>query len=695
MADSDSDYSLHTVDYLVVILTLLGIFALGLWSSRSANRGTSQGYFLAGRSMSWWLVGLSLYVSNIGSGTFIGVAGSAAVDGIAVVFYEFTGTSCLALLGFVFVPVYIASGAYTMPDYLQKRFGGQRIRVYIAIVQLLLMLFCYIAGEMYSGSLIIQVTLGWNVYASVIALLILTAIYTIAGGLTAVMHTDALMAIIILIGAFILMVISYAEMGSYYIFESLYMDSIPESTVAGNTSCGIPEAEVWHLFRPVDSSMPWPGVLFGIHILSAYYFCANQVLVQRALAAKNVTHAKAGTILAGYLKMLPIFLMVYPGMISRILHTDIVACVDPDECYEACGSYNGCSDVAYPYLILRLMPIVLKGLMLAAMLAGVMSSFTSIFNSASSLFTIDLWKVARPQCSSKEEMIVGRVVTLILVCVSIFWLPLIEAFGAGQLFIYLQSIASYLSPPMLAAFVLAISWERINEQGTFWGLMVGLLVGIVRMLRDFAFAPPKCDEEDTRPYMIQTVHYLHFAIFLFCLVLVCIILISLVTKPQPKEKLIGMTWWTRHQAAERMAMEAAEVMKTDPKLASYYDSISMRTLGKSAAKHIDMNEESTTLSGDNGQVIDDINDNGSNKEFSTMQEESGNDKEKSSVWTWMGRWFCGISENTKEEEHRNLVEEEHALDMMTLEEDPKWSRIVQVNCFIMLVVGGFVWGFYG
>ncbi|XP_070554553.1 sodium/glucose cotransporter 4-like [Ptychodera flava] len=678
-----TDGSLATVDYLVVILTLLGIFVLGLWSSRSANRGSSQGYFLAGRSMSWWVVGLSLYVSNIGSGTFIGISGAAAVDGIAVVVYEFTGTTCLALLGFIFVPVYIASGAYTMPDYLEKRFGGQRIRVYVAVVQLLLMLFCYIAGEMYAGSLIIQVTLGWNVYASVIALLILTAIYTVAGGLTAVMHTDALMAIIILIGAFILMVISYVEMGSYYLFESLYMDAVPSTTLAGNLSCGIPEAEAWHLFRPVDSSMPWPGVFFGIHILSGYYFCANQVLVQRTLAAKNLTHAQAGTILAGYLKILPMFLMVYPGMISRILHTETVACVDPDVCFEACGSYNGCSDVAYPYLILTLMPIVLKGLMLAAMLAGVMSSFTSIFNSASSLFTVDIWKMARPKCSANEEMVVGRVFTVILVCLSVLWLPLIEAFGAGQLFIYLQSIASYLSPPMLAAFILAICWERINEPGSFWGLMVGLVFGLVRMIRDFVYAPPKCDEEDTRPYLIRTVHYLHFAILLFCVTFVAIILVSLVTKAQSKDKLIGLTWWTRHNAAERIGREAREKELKEKLEQQYFDNIELQ--------HTDGSVQGVACSA--ADKTDQSDDEISTKESDVNIAEVSEDAE-SSVTDCLNRWLCGINKDAKDQEIQNQKEAEAAFEVMTMNEDPKWSRIAKINCLVMLCVSGFFWGFY-
>ncbi|XP_002736596.1 sodium/glucose cotransporter 4-like [Saccoglossus kowalevskii] len=574
MADTEYDTSVHVVDYIVVIVTLLAIFLLGLWSSRRANRSNTQGYFLAGRTMSWWLVGLSLYVSNIGSGTFIGVSGSASVEGIAVVFYEFSGTSCAALLGFVFVPVYIASGCYTMPDYLQKRYGGQRIRAYVAVTQLLLMMFCYIAGEMYAGALIIQVTLGWNVYASVIALLVLTAIYTVAGGLTAVMHTDALMAAIILVGAFILMVIN------------------------------------------------------------------------------------------------------------------IIACVDPDVCYEACGSYNGCSDVAYPYLILTLMPTFLKGLMLAAMLAGVMSSFTSIFNSASSIFTIDIWKTMRPKCSNKEEMIVGRVFTIILVCLSIFWLPLIEAFGAGQLFVYLQSIASYLSPPLLAAFILAIGWERANEPGTFWASMIGLVLGVARLIADFIFPSPGCDEEDTRPPVIANFHYLHYAIFLFLVVFIFIIIFSLLTKPQPKDELIGLTWWTRHRAAERIAKEEAQAAS---KKENFGDA-SKEDLSLEPSKFID-NE---TLE----RKEDDVEEYRIGSDDDISQGENDNNSLEEAMQTsccttvkrGLGSWCCGATEIS--DEAQIAEEREHDIEVMTLSEDPKWKKIIEVNCAIMLVVGAFVWGFY-
>ncbi|XP_070554556.1 sodium/glucose cotransporter 4-like isoform X2 [Ptychodera flava] len=561
-----------------------------------------------------------------------------------------------------------------MPEYLKLRFGGERIRVFLAIIQLTMNLFAHITGEMYAGILIIQIVLGWNIYASVITLLILTAIFTVAGGLTAVMHTDALQAIIILLSAAVLMVFSWIEIGDYFTFEGRYMDAIPDTTVAGNTTCGIPTADAWHIFRPVDAALPWPGVLFGIMILSTYYFCTNQVLVQRCLAAKDISHSKGGTILAGYLKILPMFLMVWPGMISRILYPDIVACVDSDVCNEACGNAAGCSNVAYPLLILGLMPIALKGLMLAAMLAGVMSSFTSIFNSTSSIFTIDIWKRIRPKASTREEMVVGRVFVLFMVTASILWLPVLEAFGAGQLFVYLQSVTSYIAPPTLSCFLLAIGWERTNEQGAFWGLIGGFIIGGTRMILDFVYESPGCDEPDTRPGLLANFHYLHFAIFLFLASMLITILISLFTKPQRKEELYRLTWWTRHSTEPRAEHEIDIKRKTE--------------------KPVSMVDVATCTDED---VVEP-----ENKDTKPSEEIEDSEKDVKQVdvhedrdtWTsfklWASNWICGATSQTSEKEQQ--IREERAI---SLEEDPKWARIVNINGAILLVVGGFVWGFFG
>uniref|UniRef100_A0A4W3KHZ7 Solute carrier family 5 member 9 n=1 Tax=Callorhinchus milii TaxID=7868 RepID=A0A4W3KHZ7_CALMI len=504
------------------------IISLRQLSSARANRGTVGGYFLAGRVMTWWPIGASLMSSNVGSGLFIGLAGTGAAGGIAVGGFEWNATWALLALGWIFVPVYIAAGVVTMPEYLKKRFGGQRIRTYMSVLSLILYIFTKISTDIFSGALFIQVSLGWNLYLSTVILLIITAIYTIAGGLTAVIYTDALQTVIMVAGYFSL-IAGFIQVGWYKGLEEKYFQAIANVTVA-NTSCHIPRADAFHMFRhPVTGDIPWPGLVFGLSVLATWCWCTDQVIVQRSLSAKNLSHAKGGSVLGGYLKMLPMFFIVMPGMISRALYPDEIGCVDPDVCEAVCGARVGCSNIAYPKLVVELMPVGLRGLMIAVMMAALMSSLTSIFNSSSTLFTLDIWQHIRREASEQELMIVGRVFILFLVGISIVWIPIIQTANSGQLFDYIQSITSYLAPPITALFVMAVFWKRVNEPGAFWGLMVGLAVGLVRMVMEFVYGSPSCGEEDNRPAVLKNMHYLYFALILFGVSGMVIAAVSLLT----------------------------------------------------------------------------------------------------------------------------------------------------------------------
>uniref|UniRef100_A0A803SP18 Sodium/mannose cotransporter SLC5A10 n=1 Tax=Anolis carolinensis TaxID=28377 RepID=A0A803SP18_ANOCA len=377
-------------------------------SSWRANRSTLSGYFLAGRSIAWWPIGASLFASSEGSGLFIGLAGTGAAGGIAVAGFEWNATYVLLALAWVFVPVYVSSGILTMPEYLQKRFGGERIRMYLSSLSLLLSVFTKISTDLYSGALFVQVCLGWNLYLSTVLMLLVTAIYTIAGGLTAVIYTDALQTLIMVIGAVILTATAFHEIGGHPNLEEAYLSAVPSKTIP-NTTCHLPRPDAMHLFRdPLSGDLPWTGMTFGLSVLATWYWCTDQVIVQRSLSAKSLNHAKGGSILASYLKMLPMVLIVMPGMISRILYPDDVGCVDPGECARICGSEVGCSNIAYPKLVMELMPSGLRGLMIAVMMAALMSSLTSVFNSSSALFTMDIWRKVRRGATEKELLAVGR-----------------------------------------------------------------------------------------------------------------------------------------------------------------------------------------------------------------------------------------------------------------------------------------------
>ncbi|XP_064612119.1 sodium/glucose cotransporter 4-like [Liolophura sinensis] len=635
-------------DILVIIAYFVVVIGVGIWSS-CRNRGSVGGYFLAGRSMNWIPVGASLFASNIGSGHFIGLAGSGAASGIGIAVFELNAIFVLMMLGWLFVPVYIAAGVFTMPEYLKKRFGGQRIRVYLSVLALILYVFTKISADLYAGAVFINQSLNLNLYVSVIILLIIAALFTIAGGLTAVIWTDFAQTIIMIIGAFILMIMSFIRVGSYEAIERKFFSAWPNTTrypVENSTyaKCGIPPENSYHLIRAADDGgLPWPGIMFGLTISSVWYWCSDQVIVQRALAAKNVTHAKAGTILAGWLKFLPMWLIVFPGMIARILFPNTVGCGDPKECMRICGSEAGCTNIAYPKLVLEVMPVALRGLMMAVMMSALISSLTSIFNSSSTIFTMDIWRRIRKNASDIELMIVGRCCVLVLVGVGIAWIPIVQ--NVSELFHYIQAVTSYLAPPVCAVYVLAIFWKRINEQGAFWGLMIGLVVGLIRFAWEYSYPAFPCGTpgDDPKPAIIGKVHYLHFGIILFGVVVIACTVISLLTAPIDDVHLYRLTFWTRHSKAERIDISVDEDVGSREKI----------------DKH-----------------------------------KSAQDWDWIPIWKKAGNWICGIE---KMVEGDGMTDEEKAAleaKQINITERPILRTICNINAVLLMTFAVFVWGFF-
>ncbi|XP_073449681.1 sodium/glucose cotransporter 4-like [Aquarana catesbeiana] len=661
----------ETPDIVVVVLYFVFVLAVGIWSSVRASKGTVGGYFLAGRTMKWWPIGASLMSSNVGSGLFVGMAGSGAAGGLAVSGFEWNASWVLVALGWIFVPVYIAAGVVTMPEYLKKRFGGKRICIYMSLLSLLLYIFTKISTDIFSGALFIQVSLGWNIYLSTVLLLVVTAIYTIAGGLTAVIYTDTLQTVIMVVGAFILMFISFNEIGWYTGLEQKYMEAIPKIIVP-NTTCHLPRSDAFHMMRdPITGDLPWPGLIFGLTVLATWVWCTDQVIVQRSLAAKNLSHAKGGSIVGGYLKILPAFFVVLPGMISRALFPDEIGCVHPDECRKYCQIETSCSNIAYPKLVITLMPVGLKGLMIAVIMAALMSSLTSIFNSASTIFTLDVWSRIRRNATEQELMIVGRVFIVILVGISILWIPIIQAANSGQLFDYMQSVTSYLSPPVTAIFILAIFVKRANESGAFWGLIIGLVVGLVRMIMDFVYQAPNCGEKDTRPALLKDVHYLYFAIFLFGFTAIVCIVISLFTPAMSDEEIGRFTWWTRNRPEKNTSLEEHE-----------------KTSDNAAVPSSTLPIENVPAGGSVEPQVDVLNDSSSIKE----QKSVGN-ATSYPWWKKVGFWFCGLS---MQPEVKLSTEEEEKLQrkLTSIDEEPLWRNVCNVNAVILLTFNVFLWGYF-
>ncbi|XP_077882350.1 sodium/glucose cotransporter 4 isoform X2 [Ictidomys tridecemlineatus] len=629
------EVSLHAYDIGVVVTYFVFVTAVGIWSSIRASRGTIGGYFLAGRSMSWWPIGASLMSSNVGSGLFIGLAGTGAAGGLAVGGFEWNATCLLLALGWIFVPVYIAAGVVTMPQYLKKRFGGQRIQIYMSVLSLILYIFTKISTDIFSGALFIQIAMGWNLYLSTVILLVVTAVYTIAGGLTAVIYTDALQTVIMVGGALALMFLGFQEVGWYPGLQQRYMEAIPNVTVP-NTTCHLPRPDAFHMLR-------------------------DPVIVQRSLSAKNLSHAKGGSVLGGYLKILPMFFIVMPGMISRALYPDEVGCVDPDICQRVCGARVGCSNIAYPKLVMGLMPIGLRGLMIAVIMAALMSSLTSIFNSSSTLFTIDVWQRFRRKATEQELMVVGRLFVVFLVVISILWIPIIQSSNSGQLFDYIQAVTSYLAPPITALFLLAIFCKRVTEPGAFWGLMFGLGVGLLRMILEFSYPASGCGEVDRRPAVLKDFHYLYFALLLCGLTAIVIVTISLCTTPIPEEKLVRLTWWTRNCTPPELEKEACE-----------NEEDSTPGLAEGAAG------ECPAGGGAAGDLMEEL-------------EQVGAPHRSWGKLLW--GWFCGLS---RVPEQALSPAEKAALEqkLTSIEEEPLWRSVCNINAILLLSINIFLWGYF-
>ncbi|CAF3600986.1 unnamed protein product [Rotaria sp. Silwood1] len=446
--------ALHWSDVLVLLLYFLLILGFGVWSS-CKNRGSVGGYFLAGRSMHFIPVGASLFASNIGSGHFIGLSGSGASSGIGVAGFELGAIYMLMILGWLFVPIYMKAEVYTMPQYLKMRYGGERIRIYLTCLALMLSIFTKISVDLYSGAVFLQQALNWNLYASVIALILLAAFFTVGGGLTAVIWTDFIQTIIMIISAFILMIISFVKVGGLQQIRNFFPYALANTTLHSTTKCGIPNEDYFSLIRPFDADLPWFGIIIGGAIVSTWYWSCDQVIVQRTLAAKNLSHARAGCLFAGLLKFLPLFLMVFPGMVARIL---------------------------FPVFV------------------------------------------------------------MILVIVSIFWIPIIRAAQGSRLFDYIQAVQSFLAPPVAACYLLGVLWKRINEEGAFWGLIAGLFVGMFRFIWEYSYTAMPCQLEhlDKHPTIIRF-NFLYFSVLLFFISAIVTIVVSLLTKPIPDKYISGLT----------------------------------------------------------------------------------------------------------------------------------------------------------
>lgn len=436
-----TETSLHWADYSVIAGYLLFVMALGFWIGRK-HKG-AEDYFLAGRSMTWVFIGVSLFASNISSTTLVGLAGDAYATGIAVFNYEWMASLVLVFFAIFLLPFLLRSGVYTLPEFLGLRFGTFARR-YFSGLTLFLNIIVDTAGSLYAGGIILRlvfpdVDLGWII----VALALFAGIYTMVGGLAAVIYTDFIQTLFLLIGAVVITWMAFSKVGGW----------------EGMTE-GLSEERL-SLIRPADSkSVPWPGLLFGVPVLGFYFWCTNQFMAQRALSAKSVSHGRGGLMLAAALKLPVLFIMVLPGTMAIHLYPDL-----PN------------ADLVYPTLMFDLLPTGLLGLCLAGFIAALMSQIDSTLNSASTLVTMDFIRPARPDLDQRQLMKVGRVTTLVFMVLAAMWAPEIERFTS--LFRYLQQVLSYTIPPVVVLFFAAMFSSKANATGAKVCLVGGTLGGAV------------------------------------------------------------------------------------------------------------------------------------------------------------------------------------------------------------------------
>ena len=512
---------LITIDYVVLALYFLVIFAIGWYFARKERN--SADYFLASRDVAWWAIGASLFSSNIGSEHFIGLAGSGASTGMAAGHFEWLASIMVLILGWVFVPFYLRSNVYTMPEFLERRYNSA-CRTYLASISLLAYIFTKIAVSIFAGAIVLKAVLGWGMVESSIALLLATGIYTVAGGLAAVIYTEVIQTIILVVGALILMFIGLNKVGGW-----------------SGLQAAVPP-DFFHMMKAsTDKDFPWTGIFFGAPLLGIWYWCTDQVIVQRVLAAKNVAHARAGTILAGFLKILPVFMLIIPGMIARALYPEEMAAD---------------SNAAFPTLVVRLMPAGLQGVMVAAMLAALMASKASVFNSSSTIFTMDFYKKIKPQATEKQLVNFGRFATVIMVILSLLWIPMMGRISS-QLWIYLQSVQAYVSPPIAVVFLFGVFWKRINGQGAIVSLVVGFVMGATRFILEIYYAGVALD--GFLGWFVR-MNFLHFAILIFVVCVVILMVVSLLTPAPEAKKVNGLTFQTIHEKISLDEVESASIL---------------------------------------------------------------------------------------------------------------------------------------
>ena len=510
-------YKANPVDIGIVLVYFVAVVLIGIWKGKGKS-GTKEGFFLAGRNLTWPVIGASLFSTGISSAQFVGQAGGAFALGLVVGNPQFVGGVCFVLMGLFFVPIYIRMGIYTMPEFLEKRYGPESRMIY-ASLSIITMIAVRISIVLYAGALVLSEFLGIDsIFLCVLIIGFSVSLYTVIGGLSAVVYTDAIQTAMLVFGGALTLVVGLHAIGGWDVLRSTL------------------DPSMFQLLKPMNvkaPDMPWTSVVFGLGLVSIFYCCTDQEVVQRAIAAKNEFHAKMGGVFAGFLKIVAMFVIVLPGLVARVLYPDAM----PDK--------------AYSIMVMNILPIGVSGLVLAGLLAAIMSSLDSAFCATSSIVTLDFYQKFKRNASDKELVLVGRVLGCVIFGISMLWAPYIQRFGL--LYIYLLKYYAYISSPFVACFVFGLLSKRVNRAGAAVTLASGLFLGLGLMI-----ATNTTSLKEYLPDFIVNMHFYHLNIWLFLIATATLFVVSYLTGPptkeqtamlslRPRKDLVVRLWYADHR----------------------------------------------------------------------------------------------------------------------------------------------------
>ena len=534
---------LSSFDWTIICIYFL--ILLGIVLSASRRQKTTTDYFLAGRNVGFFAIGASIFASNIGSEHIVGLAGQGASTGLAMAHYELHAW-IVVLLAWVFVPFYYQSKVFTMPEFLEKRFGKEP-RWILSIVSLTAYVLTKVSVTVYAGALVFQTLLPDTFgspqnafWVGAITTVTLTGLYTVAGGLRAVLYTDLLQTIILLTGSTAITYFGLIELGGFNELRVFASENVAQ----------------YALWRPLsDPDFPWLGILIASPIVGIWYWCTDQYIVQRTLAAKDLKTARRGALLGAFFKIWPVMIFLVPGLIGAALNAKGILEISIDT------NGNIIGDQVFPTMVATLLPEGLRGLVVAGIIAALMSSLSSLFNSTATLFTLDIYKKIKPKVSEQKLVLIGRMATLVVVVFGLLWIPIMPMISKGGLYQYLQSVQGYLAPPITAVFLLGLFNSRINNKGATWGLSLGFFAGMLKLIIQAFFGKEKIANPELLAY-IGDINFLYFSgiLFLFCVLLIC--LVSYKTELPDENQIDGLTYQTIDKEAIRESWDQKDIYAT-------------------------------------------------------------------------------------------------------------------------------------